>query len=50
MTTRGEITGIDEYGAAQYLIKQPDQKKDDTSRLVIKFEDAIPLETAGENK
>lgn len=36
--TRGLITGIYEYGPARYLVKEPG--KSDSSRLIVKFEDA----------
>lgn len=42
MTTKGEITGINEYSAAKYEIKEPDQ--DDNichRRLLVDFEDAV---------
>src|SRR5574343_2074500 len=40
MTTKGEITGISEYHAASYLVKENGQKNE-TRRLIVKFEDAI---------
>lgn len=41
----GTITGIYQHGAAKYLVKKHGQIHDNP-RLVIKFEDAVPLETA----
>jgi hypothetical protein len=38
MTTRGEITGIYEHGAACYLIRE--NETDDSRRLIVRFEDA----------
>jgi hypothetical protein len=40
MTTRGEITGIYEYGAACYLVREPGAGE--SRRLIVRFEDAIP--------
>ena len=38
MTTRGEITGIYEHGAACYLVRE--NGSDERRRLIIRFEDA----------
>ena len=42
-TTKGEITGIYEYGAAKYTIKPPGQDDAKTGhwRLIVNFEDVV---------
>lgn len=43
MTTRGEITGISEYDGATYLVRE-NGCADESRRLLVRFEDARPVE------